>query len=89
MQLNDFDSALVYIDDALVKASAHPDLMESGVYHANKGLICMKKGLIQEGERFCQHAHRLSQRSNDEGGKEQAKYCMDEYEKFMKLHEKN
>lgn len=87
--MNDFDSALAYIDDAIIKASVHPDMMESGIYHANKGLICLKKGLIQEGEKFCLHAKKLSHRSDDPDGKEHAKYCMDEYEKFMKLHEKN
>lgn len=87
--MNDYDSALAYIDDAIVKASAYPDLLESGIYHANKGLICLKKGLIQIGEKFCQHAEKLSHRSDDPDGKAQAKYCMDEYQKFMNLQEKN
>lgn len=84
LQLKDYDSALTYINEAIVLASAYPELMETGIYHANKGLICLKKGLFDEAKRFCAHAEKASKRSNDPDGTEQAKYCMAEYEKFMK-----
>lgn len=59
-------------------------MIETGIYHANKGLICMKKGLLEDAKKMCVHAEEKSQRSNDADGKEQAKYCMDEFEKAMK-----
>lgn len=82
--MNDYDSALGYIDDAIVRASAYPEMRDSGIYHANKGLICLKKGLHEDAKKYCTHAEKASQRSNDPDGQEQAKYCMNEYEKFMK-----
>lgn len=84
LQLKDYDSALTYINEAIISASAYPEIMETGIYHANKGLICLKKGLFEEAKTWCVHAQKASKRSNDPDGKEQAKYCMDEYEKFMK-----
>ena len=83
-QVNDFDSAEQYIDEALVLASAYPELMETGIYHANKALICLRKGLLDDAKILCNHANKASQRSNDPDGKEQAKYCQEEVEKAFK-----
>lgn len=65
-------------------ASAYPEKLETGIYHANKALICLKKGLLAEAEKLCHHAEKASQRSNDPDGKEQAKYCKEEIKKAMK-----
>lgn len=84
LQLKDYDAALAYINETIILASPYPELMETGIYHANKGLICLKKGLFDEAKLFCVHALKASKRSNNSDGQEQAKYCMDEYEKFTK-----
>lgn len=83
--MKDYDSAHAYINEAIVLASVYPELMESGVYHANKGLICLQKSLFDDAKQYCLHALKASKRSNHSEGKEQAKHCMDEYEKFMKI----
>lgn len=83
-QVNDFDSAEQTIDEALVLASAYPELMETGIYHANKALICLRKGLLDDAKRLCNHANKASQRSNDPDGKKQAIYCQEEVEKAFK-----
>lgn len=83
-QINDFDAADLYIDEAIVLASAYPELMETGIYHANKALICLKKGLLAEAARFCDHADKATKRSNDPDGIEQAKYCAEQVKKAMK-----
>lgn len=65
-------------------ASAYPELMETGIYHANKALISLKKGLLDDAQRFCNHAIKATQRSNDPDGKEQANYCQEEIAKAFK-----
>lgn len=82
--MNDFDSADQFIDEAILLASAYPELMETGIYHANKALICLRKGLLDEAQRYCKHADQASRRSNDPDGKEQAKYCLEQVEKALK-----
>lgn len=82
--MNDFDSADQFIDEAILMASAYPELMETGIYHANKALICLKKGLLDDAQRYCKHAKQASQRSNDPDGIEQAKYCSEQIEKALK-----
>ena len=37
-----------------------------------------------EAKQYCVQAQKASKNSNDPDGIEQSKYCMDEYEKFMK-----
>lgn len=64
--------------------AAFPDMYESGIYHANKGMIFFRKGLIKQAEQMCIYANKLAKRSNDADGLAQAKYCLDEIEKAMK-----
>lgn len=85
VQIKDFDAADRYIDEALLLASAYPELLETGIYHANKALICLKKGLLDEARRMCEHADKASKRSNDPDGREQANYCLEQLKKAMKM----
>lgn len=84
VQVDDLNSAEHHIDEALVLASAYPEVIETGIYHANKALICLKKGLLDDAKKLCNHAINASQRSNDPDGIEQAKYCQKEVEKAFK-----
>lgn len=83
-QVNDFDSAEQCIDEAIMLASAYPEILETGIYHANKALICLRKGLLQEAQILCNHADKASRRSNDPDGKEQVKYCLEQVQKAFK-----
>lgn len=56
-------------------------MLETGIYHANKGLISLKKGLIAEATKMCKHAERLAKQSKHPEGMEQVKYCLDEIHK--------
>lgn len=82
--MNEIDSAEKYIDEALRLASVYPEMYESGIYHANKSLICLKKGLLSEAKRLCNHADKASRRIDDADGKEQAKYCLEQIEEAFK-----
>lgn len=82
--MKNYEEAHKYIDEAIVLASAYPDMIETGIYHANKGLICMKEGLLEDAEKMCRHAKKASARSNHPDGQEQAKYCLDEFQKATK-----
>lgn len=86
--MKDYESAHKYIDEAIVLASAYPEIIESGIYHANKGLICIKEGLLEDAKKMCHHAEKASARSNHADGKEQAKYCLEEFQKAMKKKNK-
>lgn len=70
IQLNDFEGALYNIDEAILLASPYPELIDSGIYHANKALILLRKGLLSEAKLLCEHANTASKRSNDPDGKE-------------------
>lgn len=61
----------------------YPDLWETGIYHANKGLISLKKGILAEATKMCRHAQELSKNSKSPDGIEQAKYCLDEIHKVL------
>lgn len=76
--MNDLDSAEKYINEALRLASAYPEIYESGIYHANKALIFLKKGLLDEAQKLCNQADKSSRRINDPDGMEQAKYCLEQ-----------
>lgn len=82
--MKDLDAADNFIDEALILAGPYPDLNETGIYHANKALICLQKGLLDDAQRFCKHAIKASQRSKDPDGIEQAKYCSEQIEKVLK-----
>lgn len=84
LQLDDFDAALQNIDEAILLASPYTELIDSGVYHANKALILLKTGLLSEAKVLCKHANDAANRSNSPDGKEQAKYCLEQIEKAMK-----
>lgn len=84
IQVGELSSAEQYINEAIILASAYPEIIETGIYHANKALICLKQGLLDEAQKLCNHANNASQRSNDPDGIEQAKYCQKEVEKAFK-----
>lgn len=71
-----------YIDEALKLAEFYPTLMNTGIYQANKGLISLKKGLLQEARRQCLEALRKASKSEIREGQEQAKYCLEQIELF-------
>lgn len=56
---------------------------ESGIYHANKGLILLKKGLMQQAEKLCIFAGERSKKSGNTEGQAQAKYCLEEVQKTL------
>lgn len=70
--------AEVYINEALQLAKQFPELYETGIYHANQGLLYMKKGLMEEAKKACRMALRKAIKSDNEDGKQNAKYCIDQ-----------
>lgn len=76
--MNDVEAAEAYIDEALKYAEKYPDLLNTGIYQANKGLICIKKGLIKEAKRQCNEALRTSTKYEIREGQAHAKYCLEQ-----------
>lgn len=77
-------AADVYMDEALKLAEEYPQLLETGVYHANKGLISLRKGLFDAARVNCTTALRAATKSESQGGQEQAKYCLEQLAQAMK-----
>lgn len=68
--------AEMYMDEALKMASPFPELYSSGIYHANKGMILMKKGLLDKAKKLCEYGEKLANKSKNADGKAQANYCL-------------
>lgn len=76
--MNELEAAEKYINEAIRLAQDHPHLYETGVYHANRGLIYLKKGLTDAARKSCTIGQRLATKSKSENGLEQVKYCFEE-----------
>lgn len=61
-----------------MRSRNHPELYESGVYEANRGLVYLKKGLISQAQKSCENALRQAKRSQNPDGIEQSTFCLDE-----------
>lgn len=84
----DLDLAEKYINEALTYASGFPELIDSGIYHANKGLILLKRNLYEDASRFCKHAMKIATQTQNGDGKEQAEYCLKQIDKFIGKNKK-
>lgn len=78
MQVDDLEAAEKYMDEAMERAKNYPELLNTGVYQANKGLICIKKGLIAEATQQCNDALRAARKYEIREGQEHAKYCLEQ-----------
>lgn len=86
-ELNDFDLAEKFLLKA-VDISAHiPDFADTGVYHANLGLVYFKRGLYERARQFCSHAWKWGRRNNSDESMTQATYCLDQIKKAQIEHE--
>lgn len=81
--MNDLESADKYVSEALSCAALYPDLIESGIYQANYGLILLKRGLIKQATNECEEAEKLARRQKNSSGKEQADYCIQQIKKVL------
>lgn len=82
-QIDDLVGAEVYITEALELAKKFPDLYESGVFQANRGMLMIKQGLLEQAKRTCSAAWRLAKRANNSDGLEQADHCLNELKKLQ------
>lgn len=76
--MEEFDAAVTYINEAIKLAQNYPKMYETGVYHANRGLIYFRKGLVEAARRSCSMAQGMATKSKSVDGLEQAKYCLDQ-----------
>lgn len=70
-----------HIDEAIQFATAFPELIGTGIYHANKALIYTKQGLLIDAQLFCKHADKAAHQSKDPDGLARAKCCSEQIEK--------
>lgn len=83
-QTNNLDEAEKYINEAIMLGSVFPEMYESGVYHANKGMIFLRKNLVDQASSMCKYAEKMANRSKDPDGHAQAKYCLEQIEEALK-----
>lgn len=87
-QLNDLDTAEKYIDDAIIQGMQHPEIIETGIYHANKGLIHLKKGDLTYAWLAADHAKKLSEKSKNAYSSKISDYCLEQIGKAGKSGQK-
>lgn len=73
----------MYINDAIKLARSYPEMYQTGIYHANLGMLYLKKGLLPEARKSCSQAQRMAEESNSADGVEQANYCIDQINAAM------
>lgn len=83
-QTKEFDTAEAYIEEALIVAVNYPELLETGIYHANKGLILLKRQFWSGAGLECKHAESLSKKSKNAYVSEKSKYCLEQVENALK-----
>lgn len=74
----------MYMDEALKLASPFPELYTSGIYHANKGMIMLQKGLLDQAKKMCEYGNNLAKKSKNADGEAQANYCLGQVNEAMK-----
>lgn len=75
-QTNDLVQAEVYLTEAIELSKQFPELFDSGVFQANRGLLFIKQGLFDEAMKICSLAWRTAKKSESEDGVQQADYCL-------------
>lgn len=83
MQIDDLVGAEVYINEALQLAKDEfPDLYDTGVFQANRGMLLMKQGLFDQAKKMCSAAWRSAKRVGSTDGIEQSNYCLETLKKL-------
>lgn len=82
-QLDDFAAAEMYINEAIQLAKTYPEMFETGIYHANLGLLYLRKGLLPQARSSCSTARRMAKESNSADGIDQANYCIEQIKAMM------
>lgn len=75
-------AAEVYINEALLLAKQFPELYESGVYQANRGMLLLRQGLLDEAQRVCEAAWRSAKKTKSADGVEQSDHCLKELKRM-------
>lgn len=76
--MEEFNEAEKYINLAIAFARNYPELYESGIYHANQGLLYLRRGLEAQARKACSYALQRAEGSKHPEGVEQAKYCLEQ-----------
>lgn len=82
-QLEDYAAAEMYINEAIHLARKYPEMYQTGIYHANLGMIYLKKGLLSEARSFCSQARLMAKESKSADGIDQANYCIEQIKATM------
>ncbi|XP_037051738.1 tetratricopeptide repeat protein 19 homolog, mitochondrial [Bradysia coprophila] len=73
---NDLVQAEVYLTEAMELAKHFPELHDSGIFQANRGLLFIKQGLLDEAKKICTFAWRSAKKVESDDGVQQADYCL-------------
>lgn len=76
-------AAEVYINGAIQSARKYPEMYQTGIYHANLGMLYLKKGMLAEARKNCSQARRMAKESNSDDGIDQADYCIEQIKAQM------
>lgn len=81
--MDDFAAAEMYINEAIQLARLHPEMFQTGIYHANLGLLYLRKGLLPQAQSSCAIARRMANESKSVDGIDQANYCIEQIKSVM------
>ncbi|KAJ6645803.1 Tetratricopeptide repeat protein 19 like, mitochondrial [Pseudolycoriella hygida] len=73
---NDLAQAEVYLTEAIELSKQFPEIHDSGIFQANRGLLFIKQGLLDEARKVCTFAWKFAKKSESKDGIEQADYCL-------------
>lgn len=76
LQVDDLVGAEVYINEAIELSKQFPELIDSGIFQANQGMIFIRRGLLDQAKKTCSLAWRMAKNAKNEDGMEQADYCL-------------
>lgn len=82
-QLDDLTAAEVYLNEAIQMARKYPEMFQTGIYHANLGLLYLRKSLLPQAQSSCSLARRMAKESDSPEGTKQANYCIDQIKAQM------
>jgi tetratricopeptide (TPR) repeat protein len=83
-QLNDFAMAEAYLQEAIELAKQMPELVDSGIFQVNLGLLYLQQGLLARAKDVCSLAWKVGSKMKSQETIHQANYCLDQIKLMTK-----
>jgi Tetratricopeptide repeat len=83
-QLNDFAMAEAYLQEAIELAKQMPELVDSGIFQVNLGLLYLQQGMLARAKEVCTFAWKVGTKMKSQETVHQANYCLDQIKSMSK-----